>query len=159
MSDRGPGLARSRLMWIMLGAFLTTAVGASVVALLLDPERRDSGLNEWLILGVVVVAASGALGMLSGRWFSRVPADAGAGVTVGMFVRVAIIELVWIITFLFFMFGAVGRAVLLASIGAAIALTLVFAAPTSRLVSHLQDQLDSLGAGVDLESELRKPLS
>lgn len=159
MSERGSGLARSGMMWIMLGAFLITAVGASVVALLIEPERGDSGLNEWLLLGVVVVAASAALGMLHGRWFLRVPTDAGVGITAGMFVRVAIIELVWIVTFLFFMLGTVGSAALLTSIGAAVALTLLFAAPTSRLVSHLQDQLDSIGAGVDLESELRKPLS
>jgi len=143
----------------MLGAFLVTAVGASLVLLFLDPDKRDSGVNEWLILAIVVVAAGAALGVLHGRWFSRVPADAAVGATVGMLLRVAIIELVWIITFVFFLLGAVGGAVLLASIVAAVALTMIFAAPTSRLLSHLQYQLDSLGAAVDLETEFRKPIS
>ena len=75
-----------------------------------------------------------------------------------MFVRVALAELVWILAFLFYMLGLVGGAVLIGSIAAAVALTLAFAAPTSRLVSHLQYQLDSLGAVVDIESELRKPI-
>ncbi len=158
MSERGSGLDRIRSMWIMLGAFLVTAVGASLVLLFLEPERRRGGMNEWLILAVVVLAAASALGVLHTRWFSRVPDDAATGVTIGVFLRVAIIELVWIITFVFFLFGAVGGAVLLTSVAAAIGLTMVFAAPTERLVSHLQYQLDAIGAAVDLHAELRKPI-
>ena len=60
MSERGSGLDRIRSMWIMLGAFLITAVGASVALLFLDPDRQDSGVNEWLILAVIVLAAAAA---------------------------------------------------------------------------------------------------
>ena len=131
-------------MWLMLAAFLITAVGASLVLIFLfEPEPRQSALNGWVILGIVIAAAAIALGLLHGRWFSRVPEDAAIGVTVGMFLRVAIIELVWIVTFLFFILGVADGSALLASIAAAVALTLVFAAPTARLVSHLQDQLDT----------------
>ncbi|NND01402.1 MAG: hypothetical protein HKN91_01315 [Acidimicrobiia bacterium] len=158
MSERGSGLDRLRALWFMLGAFLITAVGASVVLLFIEPDRRESGINEWAILGITVVGAAAALGVLHGRWFSKPPEDAATGVSVGMFLRVAIIELVWIITFVFFLLGAVGSSVLLASIGAAVALTMVFASPTARLLSHLQYQLDSVGAAVDIESELRKPI-
>ena len=96
--------------------------------------------------------------MLHGRWFTRVPEDPATGVSVGMFIRIAIIELVWLAAFVFFFLGLVGVPVVIASIAAAVSLTLAFAAPTSRLISHLQYQLDTLGATVDLETQLRKPI-
>lgn len=145
-------------MWLVLGSFLIAAVGASVVALLIDPDRRDSALNEWAILVIVLLAGAAALGILHGRWFTRIPQDAATGVTTGIFVRIAVVEAIWLITFVFFMLGIVGGTVLVASLVAAVGLAMLFAAPTSRLLGHVQDQLDALGAAIDLDTELRRPM-
>ena len=152
-------MSRLQVTWLLLGGFLITAIGGSAAVLLFQPERTDGGLNEWVILTVLVLAAAAALGVLHGRWFSRVPDDPATGTSVGIILRLAVIELVWLVTFVFFMFWAVGAVALFASVISGIVLALLFAAPTGRLIEHLQEQLNAQGALIDLDHELKRPLT
>jgi len=106
MSDRA-GANRIQMMWILMVGFLVTALGATAVGLVISPDRTDSNLNEWVIIGVIVLVVAGALGALRGRWFTKVPQDAALGVSTGVILRIALAEVVWLLGFIFFMLGRV----------------------------------------------------
>ncbi len=79
-------------------------------------------------------------------------------ISVGVVVRLAVVEILWLATFAFYVLGLVTAGPLVASIIAAVALTLLFAAPTARLTTALQEQLDSIGTAADVDMELRRPM-
>lgn len=145
-------------MWMLMGGFLVTAIGATAIGLVIDPEPAAGNLNEWVILGAIVLVVAGALGGLRNRWFTQIPQDAATGVSTGVILRVAVAEMVWLLGFVFFILGLMSAVGLLVALLAAVVLALLFAAPTGRLIERLQEQLNGLGAAIDLESELRSPI-
>ena len=159
MSEPSPRRGtRLQIIWVMLGAFMLSAIGLTLIpALLIRPDPVD-GPNEWLLVAILAGAAAIALAALQSRWFSKEPRDVGTATVAAVLLRVAVAEIVWLATFVFYLIGLVGVPVLLASLVIAAVLVLIFAAPTERLLDMMQDQLTATGSLGSVRDALGEPL-
>lgn len=151
-------MARIHAIWSLLGGILVAAIGGTAIGLIIQPERRNSSLNEWILIALLSLGAGAALGLLSGRWFNRAPDDVATGVTSGVILRATAAETAWLIALVFYFLGLISAAALVAALVVAVVLILLFAAPSSRLIASIQEQLDRIAPGTDIAAELRSPL-
>lgn len=155
MSSRPGGVVTwHRFIWILLSAFLGFGATTTLIALLIGPGDDIDATTGWMILGVLTLAQLAVLTVLRARWITRPPSHIAGAVLTGVFIRIGIGELTFIVAFMLFFVNSASAAALLAGLIISIALIWLFAAPSGPNISMMQDQLERVGGEGDVAAEL-----
>lgn len=150
-------MTHRQLIWRLLTAFLVFAVMVTIVALFVGSDASEV-TTGWIVLAGLTILSTTALALLDSRWFLRAPENVRGALMMGVFMRIAIGELVFVATYVMFFTDLAHIPIIVVGLLVSILLVWVFATPTERNILSIQDQLERVGGSGDIAVMLSQPL-